>query len=68
MEQNPVQRIGKGGFHVIRSHGLDGGRACCYAAVLCLLKKWDKLHMFVESTDLLFPEQKERIIEYISNK
>ena len=67
LEQNPVKE-GKGGFHVIRSHGSDGGRACCYAAVLCLLEKWDKLHMFVESTDLLFPEQKERIIEYISNK
>lgn len=39
LEQNPVQGIGKGGFHVVRSHGLDGGRACCYAAVLCLLKR-----------------------------
>ena len=68
LEQNPIQGIGKGGFHVVRSQGLDGGRACCYVAVLCLLKKWDKLHMFVESTDLLFPDQKERIIEYISNK
>ena len=68
LEQNPIQGIGKGGFHVVRSHGLDGGRACCYVAVLCLLKKWDKLQMFVESTDQLFPEQKERIMEYISNK
>lgn len=66
LEQDLVKGIGKGGFHVVRSHG--GGRACCYAAVLCLLEKWDKLHMFVESTDLLFPEQKERIIEYISNQ
>lgn len=68
LERNPVQEIDKGGFHVVRSHGLDGGRACCYAAVLCLLKKWDKLQMFVESTDLLFPDQKERIIDYISKK
>lgn len=67
MEQN-LKEIGQGGFHVIRSHGLDGGRACCYAAALCLLKKWDKLHMFVESTDLLFPEQKERIIEFDRDK
>ncbi|MCM1427717.1 MAG: hypothetical protein NC118_14040 [Eubacterium sp.] len=68
LEQNPIQGIGKGGFRVVRSGGSEGGRGCCYAAVLCLLKKWDKLRRFVESTDQLFPEQKERIIDYVSNK
>lgn len=67
LEQNLVRGMDKGGFRVVRSSGSDGGRACCYAAVLCLLKKWDQLHTFVESTDLLFPEQKERMEHFCKN-
>ena len=64
-EQSLIRGIDRGGFRVVRSSGSDGGRACCYAAVLCLLKKWDKLRVFVGATDRLLPEQKERIIVYV---
>lgn len=54
------------GFNISCSHGRNGGLVCCFAAVLCLLERWDKLNMLLKSTDLL-PDQKDRMKEYISN-
>lgn len=66
-EHYPVLKNSEGGFHISRSHGQNGGWDCCFAAVLCLLERWDKLNMLLKSTELL-PDQKERIKEYISNR
>ena len=65
-EHYPVLKVGEGGFYMPHSHGHNGGWNCCFAAVLCLLERWDKLNMLLKSTDLL-PDQKKRIKEYISN-
>lgn len=54
------------GFDVIRSNKDGNGRWCCNAAVLCILGKWDKLQRLLEEKDLLIPEQKARIREFIS--
>lgn len=55
-----------GTLHVVRTSP-QGGRGCCIAAVYCVLKKWDRLWRFLEETDLLSCEQRERIEEFISN-
>lgn len=55
------------GFHVVRANKYGNGRWCCKAAVLCVLEKWDALEIYLDETDLLLPEQKIRIKEYISN-
>lgn len=55
-------------LHIVRSGEREGGGyGCCIAAVLCILNKWDKLHIFLEETDQLTCEQKERITEYASD-
>ncbi len=41
------------------------GQGCCYAAVLCLLGKAEKLDEFFEKTDLMTDEYRERINKYI---
>lgn len=41
------------------------GEGCCYAAVLCLLEKWDELERFLKDTDLLMEEHRESICEYL---
>lgn len=54
----------KNGFSVVRTNGYW----CCKAAVLCISEKWKKLQQYVDETDFLILEQKEKIREYISNK
>lgn len=57
---------GERGFQVVWEGKKPGsGQGCCYAAVLCLLEKWDKLEQFLKETDLLMDEHKESINEYI---
>lgn len=57
---------GECGFRVVISGQKPGsGHGCCIAAVLCLMKKWDKLEQFLKETDLLMDEHRERIKEYI---
>lgn len=67
-DQYPKRDTKEDGFSVVRSGRQGSGRGCCIAAVLCLQKRWDKLQMFLEDTELLLPEQKERINEYISHR
>lgn len=55
---------GKNGFSVVRTKGYW----CCKAAVLCIAEKWEKLKRYVDETDLLIPEQKEKIREYVSDR
>lgn len=55
------------GFSVVRTNKYGNGRWCCKAAVLCILEKWDKLKVFRDETELLLDDQKERIVDYISN-
>ncbi len=55
-------------FGVVRANKHGNGCWCCKAAVLCVLEKWDKLQQYVDETDLLIPEQKARIYDFISNK
>lgn len=55
------------GFSVVRANKYGNGCWCCKAAVLCVLENWDALKIYLDETDLLLPEQKNRIIEYISN-
>lgn len=66
-DQYLVQKIGEHGFHNANGLGPKGVSNCYFAAILCLLGKWEKLYMLLESIDW-FPDQKERIIEYISNQ
>lgn len=57
---------GERGFHVVWEGKKPGsGQGCCFAAVLCLLEKWDKLEQFLKETDLLLDEYRESINEYI---
>ena len=59
---------GELGFHVVWTGQKPGsGQGCCFAAVLCLLEKWDKVEQFLNGTDLLMDEQRENINEYILN-
>lgn len=52
----------KRGFRVTREGRKPGdGQACCYAAVLSLLGKTAKLEKFLEESDILADEYKERI-------
>lgn len=67
-DRHPHWHNDKDAFHVVRSGRQGSGRGCCIAAVLCLQKKWDKLQILLDNTDLLFSEQKERIAEYVSNR
>lgn len=54
------------GFHVVWTGKKPGsGQGCCFAAVLCLLEKWDKLEQFLKETDLLLDEYRESINKYI---
>lgn len=55
---------GKNGFSVVRRKGYW----CCKAAVLCISEEWEKLKRYVDETDLLIPEQKEKIREYVSDR
>lgn len=64
-DQNPDYIGLKNGFNVVRANKYGNGCWCCKAAVLFALEKWDKLQLYVEQTDLLLPEQKERIRECI---
>lgn len=58
---------GECGFRVIRSGQKPGsGHGCCIAAVLCLLKRWDALEQFLEETEFLPDDCRERIREYVS--
>lgn len=41
---------------------------CCYAALLCVQEKWNKLRDFLPVARELSIEEKERIEEYISDK
>lgn len=59
--------VKSGEFRVIRETKYGNGCWCCKAAVLCILGKWDKLQLFMNETDMLMPEQKERIREYVAN-
>ena len=56
------------GFRVVRTNKYGNSHWCCKAAVLCVLGKWDKLKLFLDEKDLLLDEQKERIVEYISER
>lgn len=57
---------GERGFRVVWTGKKPGsGQGCCFAAVLCLLEKWDKLEQFLKETDLLMDEHRESINEYI---
>lgn len=67
-DQYPNRDIGEDGFWVVRSGKQGSGRGCCIAAVLCILEKWDELRFFLEETDLLLEEQRERIAEYVLNR
>lgn len=40
------------------------GHACCIAAVLCLLEKWEQLEQFLKETKFLPDECRERIGKY----
>lgn len=58
-------RGGKRGFRVIHEGKKPGsGQGCCYAAILYLSKKMGKLEKFLEETDLLMDEYRERIRKY----
>ena len=53
-------------FHEVRSGKPPGsGFGCLRAAVLCLLEEWVALDTFLEETDLLTEEQKQRITDYV---
>ena len=60
--------VKSGEFGVVRDNKYNNGCWCCKAAVLCVLRKWDKLLSYVDETDLLMPEQKERIREYVAKQ
>lgn len=54
-------------FHVSHSGKKPGeGRACCIAAVLCLLEKREELRQFLEKAEILSDEEKSRMTEYFS--
>lgn len=57
---------GEEGFDIVRNGTKGSGRGCCTVAILCLLQKWDKLHTYLETSTLLLSEEKERIIEWLS--
>ncbi len=60
--------VKSGEFRVVRENKYNNGCWCCKAVVLCVLKKWDKLQHYLDETDLLMPDQKERIREYAANQ
>lgn len=66
--QNPDNINLPNGFRIVRSNQHGNGCWCCKAAVLCVLEKWDKVKQYIDETDLLLPEQKARISEYITNR
>ena len=51
-------------FHVVNNH-VRSGRSCLIAAVLCMLKRWDKLQDFVDTDKNLTDDEKKRILEYV---
>ena len=53
-------------FVVRRLRGSEGD--CCYAAILCVQGKWNKLRDFLPIARELSIEEKERIEKYISDK
>lgn len=67
-DQNPDNIGLKNGFSVVRVNKHGNGCWCCKAAVLCVLEKWDKIQRYIDETELLLPEQKARISEYIINR
>lgn len=53
-------------FRVVISGNKPGsGHACCIAAVLCLLERWEQLEQFLKETQFLTEEHKERISKYL---
>ena len=54
-------------FSVTRA-GRCGGYGCCIAAVLCELANWNKLNSFLQETDLITDEQRQRINNHISKQ
>ena len=60
---------GECGFRVVISGQKPGsGHACCIAAVLCLLEKWDRLEQFLKETEFLTDACKERIDRYFPER
>ncbi len=56
-------------FHVVwEGRKAGSGEGCCFAAVLCLLEKWDQLECFLAETDLLMEEQREVIQKYLQKR
>ena len=53
-------------FHVMRNN-VRSGRSCLIAAVLCMLKRWDKLQSFVDTDKSLTADEKKRILEYMED-
>lgn len=53
-------------FSVVRFGAGGSGTGCCIAASLCVLAQWDQLQLFLRETDLLLPEQRERITQYLA--
>ncbi len=56
-EQHPSHADPTNRFDVVR----HGGHACCIAAVLLLLERWDALRDFLETSEQLSNEEKARI-------
>ena len=53
-------------FHVMRNN-VRSGRPCLIAAVLCMLKRWDKLQSFVDTDNDFTADEKKRILEYMED-
>ena len=54
-------------FRIVQTDRQGQGSGCLIAAVYCVLHEWKKLEVFLDETDLLEEEHKERIREYCSN-
>ena len=53
-------------FHTIYNN-VRSGRPCLIAAVLCMLKRWDKLQSFIDTDKNLTGDEKKRILEYMED-
>ncbi|MCH5348623.1 MAG: hypothetical protein J1E40_04805 [Oscillospiraceae bacterium] len=52
-------------FHFMQRDDFSNGRACLIAAVLFILKRWDKLKSFLDTNKKLTEDEKKRILEYM---